>query len=832
MSRRNPRARRPRHGPDARPGASTAVATAPATAPAGTGDDPDVEFALWLGERLRRLALGATAALVVARAYWPSEPDFREDAGGGLVWVLAVLAVLGVAVASALVSGSLRFRWSRTDAAVIALMFLVASSARYAIDVRPAVNLACEWGALGVVYLLARNLPRTRAESAAMAGALAATAVAVAVYALYQVGVELPEVQRKFEANPAEALRIVGIEPGTPQADLFRDRLVGSTEPYSTFALANSLAGFLVGPLVVMLAIAWDNLTRREGWGSRFGALLLAAVPISAVVVCLTLTKSRSAWLGLLAGLVVLAWRESRRVSRRTLLLGVIAVTAVVAGLVIAGAVTRRLDVQVLTQSGKSLRYRWEYWVGAWRAITASPAAFWRGQGPGNFSAPYVLHKLPQASEDIHDPHNFVLEVWAAAGFWAVLALAAAVMLALWNLLGPSRAVAVSSDLSDSDDALTTTRPKAKRHDPDAPPAGVGWLVGAGALGWLVAMPPIGGLNPFADDLVVRWLILGGAWVLAVLAGQWLWRRRPVEAAAVGLGVLAVFVNLIAAGGIGVPAVAVGLWVAVAVGLNLRDDRPCSRLRVSNGRLAAIGLAVVWAALVGTFVGWARPHWKIEAALAEAHQLASARPPDYDRAEIVLEHAATLDKFSARPWLAMARLHYQQWMARGGKHDDLRWRKIPIDMKLAVTPPRAPNSWTRHRDRAWWTTLLLAQLGDKVSPMEQTRYRGNVVEACRTAALLYPTNARLRARLAEASAEIGYIPDAVKEGREALRLDALTPHADKKLDQEVRVWLESRLPVWEKSAAEVGSAVDGRAKAKAKAEAADKGPTGTPPSQK
>ena len=33
---------------------------------------------------------------------------------------------------------------------------------------------------------------------------------------------------------------------------------------------------------------------------------------------------------------------------------------------------------------------------------------------------------------------------------------------------------------------------------------------------------------------------------------------------------LAVLVNLIAAGGIGVPAVALGLWVALAVGLNLK----------------------------------------------------------------------------------------------------------------------------------------------------------------------------------------------------------------------------------------------------------------------
>ena len=38
--------------------------------------------------------------------------------------------------------------------------------------------------------------------------------------------------------------------------------------------------------------------------------------------------------------------------------------------------------------------------------------------------------------------------------------------------------------------------------------------------------------------------------------------------------------------------------------------------------------------------------------------------------------------------------------------------------------------------------------------------------------------------------------DALKEGRAALELDRLTPHADKKLDPKVRLWLESRIPEW------------------------------------
>ena len=46
------------------------------------------------------------------------------------------------------------------------------------------------------------------------------------------------------------------------------------------------------------------------------------------------------------------------------------------------------------------------------------------------------------------------------------------------------------------------------------------------------------------------------------------------------------------------------------------------------------------------------------------------------------------------------------------------------------------------------------------------------------------------------------IPDALTEGREALRLDELTPHADKKLDPEVRKWLKGKIPIWEKAQAD------------------------------
>ena len=115
-------------------------------------DEPDdaAEFAAW-GERFRRAALGAAAALFVSRAYWPGEPDYRVDAGTGLIWVLALMVVAGIGLAAALTSGAFRFRWSWADVALVATIALIGASSSHAIDRRPFVLL----GAVSLTLVLA-----------------------------------------------------------------------------------------------------------------------------------------------------------------------------------------------------------------------------------------------------------------------------------------------------------------------------------------------------------------------------------------------------------------------------------------------------------------------------------------------------------------------------------------------------------------------------------------------------------------------------------------------------------------------------------------------------
>ena len=523
MARRGVRPSVPTNPPKVRrpDGKLEPVATKPGRPVEREETDPAATAAR-LGERIRRVALGLTAALVTARAYTTSEPDLERGAGAGLIWVLALLIVAGLAIAAGLIGGRFRFRWSWADAAVVALVLLVAFSSLHALDRRPAINLAWEWIGLGIAYLLLRNLPRTRAESAVLAGAMVATAFAVSVYGLYQVGVELPALQAQFRRNPLPMLAAQDIAPGTPAHAQFANRLMQSNEPWSTFALTNSLAGYIVGPLVLALGVWLHTLADRDPARSRRTALVLAAPVILILAVCLMLTKSRSAYLGLLVGVGIVAWPLRRRVTARQFLAAGAAGLAIVVLLVAAGLKTGRLDRAVLTQSSLSMRYRWEFWQATWRVITggatdgltALKAAVLRwGVGPGNFRAAYLRYKLPESSEEILDPHNLFLEVWATAGFWAFLALVLGLILGLRELLG--RSGPGERDRRDAD--ASTERPPGPGAE-DEPSRRSAWLVVSAGAAWVLVVV-LGMMNLFESDMFPRWLILGASWIAAVLLG-------------------------------------------------------------------------------------------------------------------------------------------------------------------------------------------------------------------------------------------------------------------------------------------------------------------------
>ena len=415
----------------------------------------------------------------------------------------------------------------------------------------------------------------------------------------------------------------------------------------------------------MLIAVWLLNLADRDPSRPRWRALGLSLTMILLLMIGLMLTKSRSAQVGFLVGVAIAAYQLRDRVPRRLLLIVVGWGLAIVLLMIGAGVAAGRLDFQVLTESFKSLRYRSEYWRATWGVITGGAGdlrtglkspVFWLGVGPGNFRVHYLLHKLPQSSEEIQDPHDLFLEVWATAGVWALLALVLALAIGLRNALGRP----IVTRPPDNEPA----RPPDEESGPPRRPR---WLWTWAGGGWILVVL-FGMMNLFENDMFPRWLILGTGWLVGALLIGPLWSRLPIPGLAMGAAVVSVVVNLLAAGGIGIPTVALALWTTMAIGLNLRDDRPCGRLHDRPGRLPAFVLSTAWAALIGVFLGGVVvTYWQAEDAIAEAEDALRHQPPNFDAAESAYRRAIKADLYYARPWLEYADLAYRAWEWRGAR---------------------------------------------------------------------------------------------------------------------------------------------------------------------
>ncbi len=96
------------------------------------------------------------------------------------------------------------------------------------------------------------------------------------------------------------------------------------------------------------------------------------------------------------------------------------------------------------------------------------------GCGPGNFKNAYTAYKLPEASEEVADPHNFVLEIWATAGTLTMLVFVAAlggffwVTGGGWRVTGGEGAMLTSPWACDAPGQEQAATSPATRHPPPA----------------------------------------------------------------------------------------------------------------------------------------------------------------------------------------------------------------------------------------------------------------------------------------------------------------------------------------------------------------------------
>ncbi|MGN6547992.1 MAG: O-antigen ligase family protein, partial [Aureliella sp.] len=462
-------------------------------------------------------------------------------------------------------------------AAIVGWLAISSISATWLADGRAAWNGFWHIAGLIVFGCLFSRLCRWPNVARVAAQLLVIGAMMLAVHAVHQYFVSMPEARARYEQDPERELAELGLDapPGSALRMQFESRLQ-SPEPLATFALTNSLAVVLSAALIFQAVVIIDGLRRRPQDYLAIATSLLAWLFVGAA--CL-LTKSRTAFLsmGLIAILTAfVAWRMRRastsehrrsRPARVWIAVGVAGCVAAFAAVV--GVLSR--DTLILSEAPKSVAFRLEYWQATSKMILDHPLV---GVGLGNFQSYYPRYKLQTASETIADPHNWLFDIAACCSL-LVLALVlislAIVLLRNYSLLreqSRGEALQLPDALNASSNESLSLEQEAHRQSVAQAlwiGAGAGWVLTA-ALQWI--------LHESID------LEAAGLGLIVSLVVWALMRRAPAPSEAVlrGAGLAAattMLVCLLATGswqasGIALPLVA---WLAISsFGRNTNDE--------------------------------------------------------------------------------------------------------------------------------------------------------------------------------------------------------------------------------------------------------------------
>ncbi len=791
-------------------------------------DQTSLKSAKW-SSLLTSSSGGLLLSLFLARFFYVA-----ESAGQGDTLWLVLAWFVGLLVWTAIVRNSAmcltRPTWLDISVGLLVAGHLVSAIAIVMTtgDKRAAANFGWEWAGLGCGwFLLRQHLNQLLSFRREVLIGIVAVGSSVAGLGLYQHYIDFPRMAARYGAM-FDRLRIADSDVAAsirktlandnvpfdgPGAILFEKRLRDSREPLGLFALANTFGGFLAVSLILAASIALS--TMRQGLNVRKGdrGTLKRVVPWCVLIVllgwCLLLTKSRTAWIGTAVGLAVLSFCSrpvaaigSRSTSARKRVVGYRIAIAAVFGLFLAGwglVVAGGLDHQVWSEAPKSLQYRLQYWSATLPMIRNHLVL---GVGLGQFRWQYLICKLPEASEEISDPHNLFLDVAANGGATAFAGLLSICVFIVMRIIG----INDSNESGESQADFSDTRV----------PLVVSVFAGIGWLGLLLT-----GL----DDrlLIITPAVLFLYWALGRFSGimrsgtATVRRNDPKTNATVpknaegGKGVsdfvnsisiegsgnipsdairairtgslaaaCGLIVHLCGAGGIEMPAIGLLLLVLVAAGdssvLRIATvKRPLSLWMAAALNVAGIGL------IIGLYQTALRPVTAMQARISAGDRLVQRGLPDAADAEY--KAAAAADDWSVDPWRRRAELAWRKSQEQQFRSNESFLVAVRM---LRESISRDPGNY--HDDRRlgeWWSARwrLTKDPGDAQE----------VIGSYRLALARNPTSAALICELAFAYESAGNETDAGELAQRALQQDDINHtwgHVDRYLDERSRHRLE------------------------------------------
>lgn len=681
--------------------------------------------------------------------------------------------------------------WSLAGAHILAAILVIAGEG----DKRLALNMLWEWFSLAVLVSTLRQTLLVDAARDRFRQVIVTLGVSLAVFGIWQhyywygnniaeyrvLRAELDELESASSLTPQQAERRLdllvqfqsdNIPLHEPQRSLFERRLLDSKEPLGFFALANSFAGVLVVVTVLLAAGLIQSLlevvqtpqedSSADAQSSLRVWLIENSVQVGCLVVVgftLLLTKSRTSFVGAaagigVAGLLCLAGLRKEALKR---VLSVAAIGAVLLAVLIGGAFAAgSLDIEVLSEAPKSLEYRLLYWRGTARVIAESPLF---GVGPGNFRPHYLQHKLPETSEEISDPHNFVLDVVANAGVPGALAL-----LLLGGVVLRNGLTLVRSNRATKDsDSLSKSLPAPSESD------------GPSVLAVVVLAAGIVFAWQFVAEAALNLRLLSTAVVaigICLAADRLNFTTRPapgsgLSAIACLAAISALLVHLLAAGGIAMPAICGSLLVLAILAEPASPPPSANSVDASaSPRVILLVLAIAFATGFAACLKTAFIPVIQSTTALRSGDFEGTRHSRFDRARRLYAVAAEADPFSSEPLMRLSDVSFLLWEQRPGT-DEYFGEGVSFALEARKRNPQsgfyAYQIGRRHRQ-------LFQRSRDKSAADSAVEWLGTALEK-------YPTHPLWNAEYTLALHEAGQDEAAREAARKTIEMDKVNRDA-------------------------------------------------------
>ncbi len=373
----------------------------------------------WITHIAFLLALVVVVARVTTvdslRDPWDATPGGGPIAHGpgpavGLVYDLLMIAPALLVLLRRTIDSEFRLtlRWSHLP--LLSLAGWAVTSVAWAADQFAAAVTAAHFFAAACLLWATSQLVRSCARFRLVAAIAFGLLVMLTAQSIMYRYVDLPENLTYWQEQKASILTQHGWDADSFQAKQF-ERKILSGETGGFFTSPNTLAAVGVLLFFACVGIGIQKLVDRDLTEWVALPILAAALLVWILVAAASKTAAATPVVGVAMVLGHAVFKKSlRRFSGLAYAAGVGLVTIGLLGVVAIGVVRGGL---LAGHFSNSLDFRWKYWVASAAVFVTHP---FKGVAWNNFSVYYLAHRLPEASEEIKDPHNFLVKILVELG--------------------------------------------------------------------------------------------------------------------------------------------------------------------------------------------------------------------------------------------------------------------------------------------------------------------------------------------------------------------------------------------------------------------------------